>query len=280
METQNKTIPDQTKTRHCKYPSKIRLFGTSFDNITVNDFCDGIETFIQEKEKLYLVTVKDVSVTVLCLEDPVLQDFYNRSDLIVVDGRGLVYAAFLLYCGRQRVCKLFGGPGGYYAFLKRASTKHYRVYYFGATDETVKNAVANVKKRLPELIVCGSHHGYVNNNNIEEVLKDINRSKPDVIFIGISAKIRESIIMTYGDRFPKCVCFFIGGMIDVEAGLAKFAPRFLSHLGVEWLWRVIQEPRRLGPRYFYTMRKFLFYLFRDLLKSFLNGNGSEAHENS
>jgi N-acetylglucosaminyldiphosphoundecaprenol N-acetyl-beta-D-mannosaminyltransferase len=263
----------------CKYPPKIKLFGTFFDNITVNSFCNAIEAFIEKRGKLYLVTVKDVSVTVLCLENPDLHEFYNRSDLIVVDGRGLVYAAFLLYRGRQRVCELFGGPGGYYAILKRAATKRYRVYYLGATDEIVKKAVSNVKKRHPEIIVCGSHHGYINKNNIETVLQDINNSKPDIIFVGISAKVREPLIINYGDRFPKCVCFFIGGMIDVEAGLAKFAPRFVSHLGIEWLWRVIQEPKRLGPRYFYTMRKFLFYLSLDLWPVFKrkNLNRHEGH---
>jgi len=266
----NAILSIMQKNEQNKYPLKIDLFGTLFDNITVDAFCNAIEDFIKKKNKLYLITVKDVSVTVLCLENPFLQDFYNKSNLIVVDGRGLVYAAFLIYRGKQRICQLYGGPGGYYEFLNRAVEKQYRVYYFGASENVVKQAVKNVKKRLPDLNICGYHHGYLNENTIEAFLHNVNDRKPDIIFIGISAKVREPIIAAHGDRFPKCVCFFIGGMIDVEAGVAKFAPRFLSYLGIEWLWRVIQEPKRLGPRYFYTMRKFIFYLLKECGKKWLS----------
>lgn len=245
---------------------KIALFGTDFDNITREEFCEKIDIFISQKSKLYLVTVKDVAVTVQCLEDSFLQDFYNKSDIIVVDGRGLVYAAFLIYLGRKYIKQLYGGPGGYYALLEKAIEKQYRLYYFGATQEIVERAVGNVRKRLPGINVCGCHHGYLNDENIENFLNDLNNAKPDILFVGISAKIREAIITKYGDRFPHCVCFFIGGMIDVEAGLAKFAPRYLSYFGVEWLWRAIQEPRRLGKRYLYTHSRFVRYFVQEFVR--------------
>lgn len=243
---------------------KLKIFETFFDNLTRSQFCDEVEQLIRAKQRLYIVAVKDVAITVLSLENKFLLDFYNNVDLLAVDGRGLVYASYFV-CGRKSGFKeMVGGPGMYYELLKRAEKKGYRLYYFGAKQDVLDNAVQRIRKRSPSLIICGMHNGYLDDNNILDFFQDLNDSRPDIIFVGISSPTREKIIETYRSQFPKCVCFFIGGMIDVEAGIARIAPAYISYLGIEWLWRVIQEPKRLARRYFRTHTKFAYYFLREL----------------
>ena len=244
---------------------KLSIFRTAFDNLTRSEACDEVERLLQDKSRLHTVGVKDVALTVASLEDRFLLDFYNGMDLLVVDGRGLMYSSYLLHGVKHGFKEMVGGPGTYYELVRRSESKGYRLYYFGASEENLNLAVNNVKKRHPSILVCGQHNGYINEENISNFLRDIDCARPDIVFVGISSPIREKFLHTYELQLPKCLYFFVGGVFDVEAGKAKIAPKLISYLGLEWLWRVVQEPKRLARRYFRTHTRFLYYFIRELL---------------
>jgi len=246
--------------------SKIKIFHTDFDNLTRKQTCDKIELLIKKKDRLYIVAVKDVAIVVKSIENKFLLDFYNNVDLLAVDGRGLVYTSYIICRGKNGFKEMVGGPGIYYEILKRSTSRKYKLFYFGAKKDVLEKAINNIRQRLPDLHICGYHHGYLNEANVDNFFINLNKCPPDVIFVGISSPIREKIIEKYRNCFPNCVCIFIGGMIDVEAGIASIAPKLISYLGIEWLWRVIHEPSRLAKGYLYTHSKFIYYFFQELYK--------------
>jgi N-acetylglucosaminyldiphosphoundecaprenol N-acetyl-beta-D-mannosaminyltransferase len=161
---------------------------------------------------------------------------------------------------------MVGGPRIYFEMLKRSSDKGYKVYLLGAKKEVLIKAVSNIRKRLPEINIVGYQDGYFELENSNEIVDKINRSNPDIVFIGISTPKREQFIEKHRSRFPNCLCIAIGGVFDNEAGVTKFAPNIISVAGLEWIYRILQEPKRLLKRYLYTHLKFGLYLFREILQ--------------
>jgi N-acetylglucosaminyldiphosphoundecaprenol N-acetyl-beta-D-mannosaminyltransferase len=240
---------------------KVTLFNTEFVNADRKTACDILESEILKKEKFIYAAVKDVALTVRSLEDKFLNAFYKSCDYVFVDGRGILYASWLL---RKPLKEMVGGPGIYFEMLKRSNDKGYKVYLLGSNKKSLTNAVTNIKKRLPEINIVGYQDGYFKIEDSNKIVDKINKSKPDIVFIGISTPKREQFVEKQKKRFSNFLCIPVGGILDNEAGLTKFAPKIISIMGIEWLYRVIQEPERLLKRYLYTHLKFGLYFFKEL----------------
>lgn len=242
---------------------KVSLFDTEFVNVDRAGACDILEDVIKNKDKFVYAAVKDVALTVRSLESDFLKSFYKKSDYIFVDGRGILYSSWLL---GKPLKAMVGGPGLYYELLKRANNKGYKIYLLGAKKEILTKAVLNIRKRLPKINIVGYQDGYFDLETSSTIVDRINNSLPDIVFIGISTPKREQFIEKNRNRLGNFLCLPVGGVFDIEAGTAKFAPKPISLLGLEWFYRALQEPNRLLKRYFYTHRKFAWYFIRELLK--------------
>ena len=181
-----------------------------------------------------------------------------------MDGRGIYYSSKLL---GKPLKEIVGGPGLYFEMLKRSNDKNYRIFLLGAKKEILMKAISNIKKRLPRINIVGFQDGYFKLENSDKIVEKINRSKPDILFVGISTPKREEFIENHRHRFANFLCIPVGGVFDNEAGITKFAPKLIGMLGLEWLYRVLQEPKRLIKRYLHTHTKFVWYFFREI---FLN----------
>lgn len=240
---------------------KVILFNTEFVNVDRKMACDILENEISKKEKFKYAAVKDVALTVRSLEDEFLKSFYKSCDYVFVDGKGVLYASWLL---RKPLKEMVGGPGIYYEMLKRSNDKGYKVYLLGGNKESLTKAVANIKKRLPEINIVGYQDGYFKVEDSNKIVDEINKTRPDIVFIGISTPKREQFVEKYRNRFSNFLCIPVGGVFDNEAGITKFAPKIIRIMGVEWLYRVLQEPKRLLKRYLYTHTKFGWYIFKEI----------------
>ncbi len=240
-----------------------KIFDTKYTNITRMQACDLIEKYISLKQEFYYVAVKDTDLIVRCYEDEFLRDFYNTIPKnIFVCGRGTFYFSFLL---RKPLKEMVGGPGIFLEMLKRSQKKEYKIYFLGSSQSILEKTVKNVEKRLPGIKIVGNHNGYFNDKEESFIIRDINNSGCDILFIGISTPKREIFMRRNISSFENMVCIPVGGMFDVEAGEKKLAPMFISYLGMEWFYRFIQEPKRMFKRYFYSHTKIFYYFVQELI---------------
>jgi N-acetylglucosaminyldiphosphoundecaprenol N-acetyl-beta-D-mannosaminyltransferase len=141
------------------------------------------------------------------------------------------------------------------------------VYFLGARADVLARAVARLRERYPRLIVCGSHHGYFDEETEgEAVCRDISDARPHLLFVAISSPKKEYWLAEHLPELDVPFGMGVGGSIDVAAGLVRRAPRWMQRAGLEWLFRLVQEPRRLARRYLVSNAAFVVLLTRAVVR--------------
>ncbi|HEX8626657.1 MAG TPA: WecB/TagA/CpsF family glycosyltransferase, partial [Catenuloplanes sp.] len=151
------------------------------------------------------------------------------------------------------------------ALLERAERHGYSVYFLGATDEVLSAMVDRLRAQHPRLRISGRCNGYFPMSEATRVAADIRAARPDLLFVGMTSPRKELFLEQWGGHIGAHVCHGVGGSFDVLAGVTRRAPRLWRRLGLEWLYRVKQEPRRLWRRYLTTNVAFVALLTRDLV---------------
>jgi len=181
-------------------------------------------------------------------------EFMRDIDVNLFDGRPLYYLAKIL---RYNVrCKI-SIPEFVQFVLRRASEKKCRVFLLGATTKTNSIAIKNIRRKR---IVSEGHHGYFDIDSEDEVMRIISRIHqfyPNILLIGISTPKKEYLVMRYLNLMPDCMIVLCGGMIDVIAGEASQTPYLVKSLGLGFMYRFLQEPRRLFRRTILGSTRFL-----------------------
>jgi N-acetylglucosaminyldiphosphoundecaprenol N-acetyl-beta-D-mannosaminyltransferase len=141
--------------------------------------------------------------------------------------------------------------------LALGRTRGFRVYLLGAARDVLEAAAARLQERHPGIAIVGQQHGYFKDGEEEEVAAAIAAARPDVLFVAMTSPRKEHFLARWSGRLGVPVCHGVGGSLDVIAGKVERAPAAWQRLGLEWLYRVKQEPRRLWRRYLVTNTLFL-----------------------
>ena len=184
----------------------------------------------------------------------------NSSTLNLPDGIGIVIASKLC---RSKIKERVGGIDFANSLIRFAEKEGYKIFLLGAKPSVAENAKRNLKKAHPSLLICGTHHGYFKKSGEENdiVIEKIKNSSPDILFVCLGAPAQEEWITKNKDRLPSVKLFIgLGGSLDVFAGNARRAPKFIQIIGLEWLYRTIKEPRR--ARIFWDIPVFLFEILK------------------
>ncbi|OGT30013.1 MAG: UDP-N-acetyl-D-mannosamine transferase [Gammaproteobacteria bacterium RIFCSPHIGHO2_12_FULL_35_23] len=232
-----------------------QFFGIRLSLLTKQETVAMILNAIANQHSLSHCVV-NVAKLVNAQHDEHLRSAINQCDLINVDGMGIVWGARFL--GIQ-VPERVAGIDLMLALLKEAELKAWSVYFLGAEAGVLKLAVQNIRQQFPQLNIVGWHHGYFKDNELE-VVSLITAVKPDLLFIGMSSPYKESFINRYSAKLKIPFLMGVGGSLDVMAGKVKRAPKWMQQLGLEWLFRLSQEPRRMWRRYLVTNAIFLYML--------------------
>lgn len=199
-------------------------------------------------------------------KDPVLYECYKNADLLLPDGIGMVIAANLLYgTNLERV------PGSEFIFdiCKLAQDEGYKVYIYGSKEEVNKQSVEVLKERYPGLKIAGRSNGYVKEEDMPALIDQINASGTDILFIALGSPKQEKWLTTHKDSLKHVrVCQGIGGTLDTIGGNVKRAPEFWCRYNLEWLYRLLSEPKRIKRQIVLPM--FAFLVFKEWLKKSLN----------
>jgi len=240
----------------------VNLFDIPVAAVTMDGALDLIDQAIAERRSLQIGVVNAAKIVNMGT-DAGLREAVLSSHVIFADGASVVWASRLLGASLpERVAGIDLMTG----MLARGNTRGYRVFCLGATDEVLEATVARIRAEYPGVDVVGHHHGYYKRDEEARVAGLIAAAKPDILFVAMTSPKKEQFIARWNDELRVPICHGVGGSFDVMAGKVKRAPVLWQRLGLEWLYRVKQEPGRLWKRYLVTNVQFIMLVVREALR--------------
>ncbi len=217
------------------------IWGVPVDNISIDYALGRIRSWVnQDPAGRYIVTLDALSA-LRTREDPDFRRHVRSADLVLPDGKGLILAlGFLGVPVAQRI------PGVEFVerMCRQAATEGWPVYFLGGAPGVAEKASARLSVLYPDLVVGGTRHGFLNESEMEDLLIEIRRSGSRFVFVGMGVPRQESWMNIYGRQLGGCVCIGVGGSFDVISGNLRRAPALFQTVGLEWLFRLVQEPWR------------------------------------
>jgi N-acetylglucosaminyldiphosphoundecaprenol N-acetyl-beta-D-mannosaminyltransferase len=228
---------------------KLSIMGVRIDNLSMNEVLKIAEEKIEKNEQ-YIIYTPNTEFIMMCQKDEEFLNLMNESDINIPDGIGLIYA------GKIKKHPLKEKVGGYdlsVNLLKMANDKGLKLYVVGGKPGVAEAAMENVREKYPGIKIVGAQHGYFKGTHLgkkgheEElaVIEDINKHQPHILFVGFGAKKQELWIEYNKDLINANVIIGNGGTLDGLAGIVKRAPDIFIKLGLEWLYRLMKEPKRI-----------------------------------
>jgi N-acetylglucosaminyldiphosphoundecaprenol N-acetyl-beta-D-mannosaminyltransferase len=238
------------------------LFGVPVAAITMDTTLGLVEEAVVTRRPLQIGVVNAAKL-VNIQRDAELRADVLSSDLVLADGMAVVWASRLLGRGLpERVTGIDLMMG----MLTRANAAGYRVYCLGATPEVLGGVLGRIKREYPGIAIAGSHHGYFKETEEGAVAAHIEAARPDILLIAMTSPRKERFLSRWSRQLAVPVCHGVGGSFDVFAGYVQRAPERWQRMGLEWLYRIKQEPRRLWKRYFTTNSAFVAMVAGALLR--------------
>jgi len=241
----------------------VDIFGMPINRITMEELLRISDQCIESRRQL-LLGVVNVAKVVNARKDSLLKESLDRADLVVADGLPLIWLSRLL--GTPLPGRV-PGIDVMYELLREANDKHYGIYFLGARREVLQEVIGIVRRDYPGIRVAGYRDGYFDKDEEESVAKNIRDSRADIIFVAISPPKKEIFLNKWQELMAVPICHGVGGSFDVLAGFTKRAPLWMQNSGLEWLYRLIQEPRRMWKRYLITNTIFLKLCFGAVLRA-------------
>lgn len=206
--------------------------------------------------------VVNVAKLVSMGRDPTLAAAVTGCHIINIDGMGVVWGGRLL---GLPIPERVAGIDLFQNLLGLAEERGWPVYFLGARQEVVERTVAVALERHPDLRVAGWHHGYFWDRE-EAMVAEIRQAGAKLLFVAISSPRKEDFINRWRERLGVGFVMGVGGSFDVMAGVSRRAPVWMQRMGLEWLYRVMQEPGRMWRRYLVTNTLFLGLLLKERLR--------------
>jgi N-acetylglucosaminyldiphosphoundecaprenol N-acetyl-beta-D-mannosaminyltransferase len=236
------------------------LFGVTVHAVTQERALEICADAVQRRGLLRIGVLNAAKVVKLRLR-PDLREALLACDLMLADGMAVVWASRLL--GRP-LPERVAGIDLFTNLLAAAGERSESIYILGAKQDVLDRVLKIIREVYPGVRVAGARHGYFSEEDEPAIAQSIREADADYLFLGMTTPKKEQFIERWGDTIGVKVCHGVGGSLDVMAGKVKRAPEVWQKLGLEWLYRVAQEPRRLWKRYLVTNTLFLGLLTREL----------------
>ncbi|MET3926549.1 WecB/TagA/CpsF family glycosyltransferase [Devosia sp. 2618] len=251
-----------TAPRRAERPERRLLFGLTIDGMRMEQAVDRCREAIRTRQPL-LVGVLNAAKIVNMRHDPGLRDALLDCNMLLADGQSVVWASWLL--GRP-LPERIAGIDLFEQLLVLAHGQGRSIYLLGAKAEVLAALERTIAERWPGLRIVGSHDGYFNDSEAEHIAADIAGSNADMLFLGMASPKKEIFLRRFQRELKVPVLHGVGGSFDVMAGITKRAPRRWQALGLEWAYRLLQEPGRMWKRYLVTNTAFIALTLREALR--------------
>jgi N-acetylglucosaminyldiphosphoundecaprenol N-acetyl-beta-D-mannosaminyltransferase len=220
-----------------------------------------IERWIEQRERHY-VCVTGVHGVMESQRDPELRGIHNASGLTTPDGMPMVWAGRVAGVPIARVY----GPDLMLALCQRAEMRGWSGYFYGGRPGIPSRLVERLRDRFPRLRISGTYSPpfqALTPEEDERVVEMINAAAPDIVWVGLSTPKQERWMAAHVDRLNAPVLIGVGAAFDIHAGVLSQAPVWMQRSGLEWLYRLVREPRRLWRRYLFNNPAFVYRILRN-----------------
>ena len=229
-------------------PPRVNVIGVGISAINLGQAVETIEGWIRDRERRY-VNVCTVHTVMECQQDERLRQIVNRSGLSTPDGMPLVWLS--RWDGHRDAGRVYG-PDLMLALCGRSQTTGHRHYFYGGRPGVAELLVTKLRSKFPGLHVAGTYSPPMRVAGAMEdssVIDRINQASADVVWVGLGTPKQDFWAGLHRPLLTAPVIIAIGAAFDFHAGLLKQAPSWMQRSGLEWLFRLSQEPRRLAYRY-------------------------------
>jgi N-acetylglucosaminyldiphosphoundecaprenol N-acetyl-beta-D-mannosaminyltransferase len=242
---------------------RVNVLGCEIDALTMDQTVARCDELIQTPGGFAQHMAINAAKVVKLREDAKLRHITNRCELINADGTAVVWASRLVGAPLpERVA----GIDLMHRLIALAAEKGYPVFILGAKQDVLETAVANLRAQHPNLRIAGYRNGYFADDETPALIEEIRASGAKLLFVAMSTPRKEYFLGEHGAAMGVPFIMGVGGAIDVVAGLTRRAGPAWQRLGLEWLYRLLQEPRRMFGRYARTNTAFIWLLGRELIQ--------------
>lgn len=238
-------------------PPRVDVLGVHISALTMPTAVAEISRWIQTREQHY-VCVTGVHGVMESQRDPELAAIHNASGLTTPDGMPMVWAA--RRAGRTETERVYG-PDLMLALCEKAAAEGWRSYFYGGKQGIPEQLADRLSQRFPGLPVAGTWSPpfrQLTPAEDDEVVERINRTGADIVWVGLSTPKQERWMAAHLGRLTAPVLIGVGAAFDIHAGALPQAPRWMQRSGLEWLYRLAREPRRLWRRYLTNNPRFVW----------------------
>ncbi len=227
----------------------VTMFGVNIDALPLSDVLASIERTVDTKGHS-IVTYVNAHGMNLAYTLPWFRVFLNRCEIVFCDGYGVILGAKLL---GYSIPERYTPPDWIGELVERAAKRNYSLFLIGSMPGVADKAAQQLKSQFPYIRIAGTHHGYANKRpghpENEAVLQKINAAKPDILVVGFGMPLQEQWLDNNWQRIDAHVALTVGALFDYMTGEVWRAPRWITDNKLEWLARLVVEPRRLWKRY-------------------------------
>lgn len=241
------------------------VLGVRINAVQILDVISRFEAWIQQRRTVHFVAVCNVHMVMEARENPDFLEMLNSSGLTVPDGKPLIWLG--RYRGFDLQRRVYG-PDLFQDFLAATNARGYRHFFYGGHPEVTQRMVDNIRQRYPAIQIAGYYSPPFRPLTAKEdsdVVTMINASHADILWIGLGCPKQEIWMYRHRERLDVPVMAGVGQAFNIVAGSLKQAPPWMREHGLEWLFRLLMEPRRLWKRYLIYNTKFLYHIVLELL---------------
>lgn len=219
---------------------KVDILGVLVDKVNIEEAVERIFEMLSENRP-HAIYTPNSEIIMLAYKDEEFKSVLNNADMLTADGIGVVYASKIL---NNPIEERAAGYDIACGVIDKIAESGHGLYLFGGKPGVAEKAKENLDKKYPFIRVVGTHDGYFDEGQIPEIIDDINNSGADILFVCLGAPAQEKWINANMHKLKVRVCMGVGGSIDVLAGVAERAPEKWCNMGLEWLYRLLKQPKR------------------------------------
>lgn len=227
----------------------MKFMNTEVDNLTMSEALKAIDTLIQENKNAYVVT-PNVDHIVQLEQGGELCEVYKNADLILTDGKPLLWIANWY---KTPIKEKISGSDLFPKLCALAAEKGYKMFFLGAAEGVAAKAAENLMARYRGLDVVGTYSppfGFEKDEQeMAKIEAMIREASPHILIVGLGCPKQEKFIYNNREKLGVPISLGLGASLDFEAGNIKRAPKWMSNCGLEWLYRITQDPKRMFKRY-------------------------------
>lgn len=245
---------------------RVAFLGCPLDCLTSEELLAELTESIRSRQPAKVIQFVNANKVAMVRSEPSMGELLERSDYVLADGQPMLPLAAMLGI---TIPERIDGIGLMHKLLKLADGEGFSVYLLGARQEIVEECVRRIGLDFPGARIAGYRNGYFKESEIPAIAKAVRETAPDFLFLGIGSPIKERLADEWKEELGARVIQGVGGSFDVMAGIVKRAPMWMQRCYIEWLYRIIQEPRRMFWRYVMTNGSCLWVFFQAFAKRWL-----------